>query len=71
MQNGKSPGNDGYSEEVYGTFWNDTKEPFLLAVKKAYEMQWLSPSQREAFIKLTEKKGDIKDSSKTGDQFLC
>ena len=71
MQNGKSPGNDGYSEEFYGTFWNDTKKPFLLAVKKAYEMQRLSPSQGQAVIKLTEKRGEIKNSSKTGDQFLC
>lgn len=35
MQNGMSPGNDSYIEEFYGTLWNDTKNPFLSAVKKA------------------------------------
>ena len=35
MQNGMSPGNYSYIEEFYGTLWNDTKKPFLSAVKKA------------------------------------
>ena len=34
MQNGQSPGNGKYSEDFYGTFWNDTKKTFLQAVKK-------------------------------------
>ena len=39
MQNGMSPGSDGYIEEFYGTLWNDTKKPFLSEVKKANEIQ--------------------------------
>ena len=64
MQNGKSPGNDKYSEDFYGTFWNDTKKTFLWPVKKAYEIQRLSPSQKQAVINLTKKKGEIKTLQK-------
>ena len=70
MQNGQSPGNDKYSEDFYGTFWNYTKKTFLQAVKKAYEIQRLSPSQKQAVINLTEK-GRDKDYSKSGEQFIC
>ena len=42
MQNGMSPGNYSYIEEFYGTLWNDTKKPFLSAVKKANKIQQLT-----------------------------
>lgn len=34
MQNGQSPGNDKYSEDFYGTFWNDAKNLFYEQLKK-------------------------------------
>ena len=57
MENNKSPGNDGLSKEFYETFWNDIKTIFLSSVKKAYETDELSSSQRQAVIKPIEKKG--------------
>ena len=57
MKNNKSPGNDGISKEFYQTFWNDLKNVFLPAIKKAYHTKKLSYSQYQAVIKLIEKKG--------------
>ena len=57
MKNNKSPGNDGISKEFYQTFWNDLKNVFLPAFKKAYHTKKLSYSQYQAVIKLIEKKG--------------
>ena len=34
MQNSKSPGKDKYSEDFYGTFWNDAKNLFYEQLKK-------------------------------------
>ena len=47
MQNNKSPGNDRLTKEFYETFWNERKR------KKEAEYF----SQRQAVIKLIEKKG--------------
>ena len=57
MQNNKSPGNDGLSKEFYEIFWDDIKVSFLLSVKQSYTSKILSVSQRQAVIKLIEKKG--------------
>ena len=57
MKNNKSPGNDGMSKEFYQTFWNDLKNVFLPAIKKAYHTKKLSYSQYQAVIRLIEKKG--------------
>ena len=56
MPNNKSPGNDGLSKEFYETFWEELKKPFMLAVKRSYNIKQLSVSQRQAVIKLIEKK---------------
>ena len=57
MENNKSPGNDGITKEFYITFWNEVKVPYLLAIGKAYLVKQLSASQKQAVIKLIEKKG--------------
>ena len=56
MPNNKSPGNDGITKEVYEAFWDDLKTPLLLGVNKAFEVGELSTSQKQAVIKLIEKK---------------
>ena len=56
MENNKSPGNDGLTKEFYITFWNEIKIPLLLAIEKSYIVKQLSASQKQAVIKLIEKK---------------
>ena len=43
----------------------------MLAVKRSYNIKQLSVSQRQAVIKLIEKKEEIKDLLKIGDQYHC
>ena len=57
MENDKLPGNDGLSKEFYETFWTDIKTFFISSIKKSKEIKELCPSQRQAVIKLIEKKG--------------
>ena len=57
MENNKSPGNDELTKEFSITFWNEVKVPLLLAIEKAYLVKQLSVSQKQAVIKLIEKKG--------------
>ena len=56
MENDKSPGNDGLTKEFYVTFWDDIKATFISSLKQAKERKELSISQRQAIIKLIEKK---------------
>ena len=56
MKNDKSPGNDGLTKEFYVTFWDDIKATFVSSLKQAKERKELSISQRQAIIKLIEKK---------------
>ena len=56
MQNNKTPGNDGLTKEFYEAFWNEIKHVFLKSLKQAKEKGQLSISQRQAVIKLIEKK---------------
>ena len=56
MPNNKSPGNDGITKEFYEAFWDDLKTPLLLSVNKAFKVGELSTSQKQAVIKLIEKK---------------
>ena len=62
MQNNKSPGNDGLTKEFYESFWDDLKEIFVNSVRETKEIWHLSTSQRQAIVKLIEKKIEIKDS---------
>ena len=62
MQNDKSAGNDGLTKKFYENFWEELKEMFINSLREAKEIRHLSTSQRQAFIKLIEKKTEIKDS---------
>ena len=57
MPNEKSPGNDGLTKEFYETFWDDIKRPLTLSFQQALIKGELSTSQKQAVIKLIEKKG--------------
>ena len=57
MENDKSPGNDGLTKEFYEAFWDDISQPLFLSLLKAKDKKKLSSSQRQAVIKLLEKKG--------------
>ena len=56
MSNNKSPGNDGLTKEFYETFWKDLKKPLCASITKAFHQGELSHSQKQAVIKLLEKK---------------
>ena len=56
MPNNKSPGNDGLSKEFYEVFWEDLKTPLISSFKSLFDKGELSNSQKQAVIKLTEKK---------------
>ena len=56
MKNDKSPGNDGLTKEFYVTFWDYIKATFISSFKQAKERKELSISQKQAIIRLIEKK---------------
>ena len=56
MPNNKSPGNDGLTKEFYETFWEEIKIPLCNSITKSYQNRELSASQRQAVIKLIEKR---------------
>ena len=56
MPNNKTPGNDGLSKEFYEAFWNELKDPLLKSFYHAKTYKKFSTSQRQAVIKLLEKK---------------
>ena len=56
MPNDKSPGNDGLTKEFFETFWSEIKEPFLSCTLHSFNTGELCTSQRQAIIKLIEKK---------------
>ena len=57
MPNNKSRGNDGLTKEFYENFWDEIKLPLCNSIAKSYQNGELSTSQRQAVIKLIEKKG--------------
>ena len=63
MENNKSPGNDGLTKEFYVFFWDEFKELLISSSRTALEKKDLSISQRQAIIKLIEKKDskEVKD----------
>ena len=56
MKNDKSPGNDGITKEFYEFFWDDIKNLLSDSIKKSFISGELSTSQKQAVIKLIEKK---------------
>ena len=60
MPNNKTPGNDGLSKEFYEAFWNELKDPLLKSFYHAKTYKEFSTSQRQAVIKLLEKKDKVK-----------
>ena len=56
MTNNKTPGNDGLTKEFFETFWDEVKTPLTESVNQAFHTEILSISQRQAVIKLIEKK---------------
>ena len=60
MQDCKSPGNDGLAKEFYEYFWNVLKDSLMNSIKEARKKKKLSISQKQAVIKLIEKKDRVK-----------
>ena len=56
MPNNKSPSNDGLKKEFYEVFWEDLKTLLVLSFKSAFDKGELGNSQKQAVIKLIEKK---------------
>ena len=56
MKNNKTPGNDGITKDFYETFWDELKTPLMESVNQAFHTKILSISQRQAVIKVIEKK---------------
>ena len=56
MQGGKSPGNDGLTKEFYIHFWDLVGDSIYESLIEAREKGTLSPTQRQALIKLIAKK---------------
>ena len=60
MKNDKSPGNDGITKEFYELFWDDIKNSLSDPINNSFSFRSgeLSTSQKQAVIKLIEKKTD-------------
>ena len=56
MKNDKFPGNDGITKEFYEFVWDDIKNSLSDSIKKSFVSDELSISQKQAVIKLIEKK---------------
>ena len=56
IPNNKSPSNDGLTKEFSEIIWDELKDSFINSIKLAYQKKALSTSQRQAVIKLIEKK---------------
>ena len=56
MKNNKSPGNDGLTKDFYEDFWGEIKELLIASATEAKHRDELSISQRQAKIRLIEKK---------------
>ena len=67
MNNDKPPGNDRITKEFYMKFWAVVKERLCASIQQSFIVGELSSSQKQAIIKLIEKKIEIKGLLKTGD----
>ena len=63
----RSARNDGLTCEFYKEFWNDIKQPFIEAIY-AKKFGQLSTSQRQAIIRLIEKRDKDLFKLETGNQ---
>ena len=54
-RNNKSPGNNRITKELYQAFWDNLKT-LLLSVSKAFKVEELSVSQKQAVAKLIQEK---------------
>ena len=70
MHKNKLPGNDGITKGFDEEFWDDLKTHLLLSLNKAFKVGELISSQKQAVIKLIEKKSKINDLLKIGNLFL-
>ena len=49
------------AKEFYEIFWDSLEEPLLNSIRNSFLKQELSSSQKQAVIKLIEKKDKVKD----------
>ena len=56
MQNGKSPGNDGFTKEFYVALFGELGKLLVSVFNYAFEVGELSSSQKQAVITLIQKK---------------
>ena len=56
MLNDKSPGNNGLAKELYETFQSELREISIDSSSETKEQVHLNTSQRQAIIRLIEKK---------------
>ena len=69
MENSKSLGNHRLPQELYEFFWDEIKKPFLASIHEVFLNQESSTSQKQAVIKMLEKKTKVRDSLRTGSQY--
>ena len=60
----------GITKEFYEGFWDDLKTPLFFSVNKTFKLGELSTFQKQAVIKLIEKRTKINNLLKIGDLFL-
>ena len=60
MKNNKIPSNDALTKEFYKTFWDGMKTPLMIKVNQVFHTEILVISQRQAVMKLIEKKDQYK-----------
>ena len=56
MKYNKTPGNNRLTKEFYKTFWDKPKTSLMESVNQAFHTKTVSISQRQALIKLIEKR---------------
>ena len=56
MDNGKTPGSDGLTSEVYKIFWEDIKQDVVASINYGFHKGQLSICQRRGIITLVPKK---------------